>query len=166
MLRTVYSLDSDTNSPGILFNIFGKHEGLDPHYMPVIVLDMLCLITRFFLGFLYSLDIVFDLSSLDIFFSTEIIGIVFFFGEMITNFMVKVDKDGKRINYVKDIAKEYLTGSFITDLIYLGLILADTIPFQSKIVSYVRTIAAIYKLFYSLQRIDKIEKISFSSHQL
>lgn len=45
------------------------------------------------------------------------------------------------------------------------MILADTIAVESKIVSYVRLIAAVYKLVYSLQRVDKIEKISFSSHQ-
>ena len=75
---------------------------------------------------------------------------------MSSNFILKIDKDGKRINKIKDIAKFYLKGSFGTDLVYFLLILADTIPFQSRIVSYFRLVAAVYKLIYSIRRIDKI----------
>lgn len=89
----------------MFLKLFGKSEGYDPHNIVVIVLDMLCLIMRLFLGILYSLDIVFGLSDLEIFFVAEVVGICFFFIEMTSNFVVKVDKDGRRINCIKDITK-------------------------------------------------------------
>ena len=85
--------------------MFGNAEGFDPNNIWVIILDVFCLIMRFFLGILYSLDIVFDLSSLSIFFVVEIVGVMLFFIEMGATFAIKIDKDGRRINHVKDIAK-------------------------------------------------------------
>lgn len=104
-MQSIYNVDSDQNKSDLCFKMFGDAEGLDPNSIWVIALDMLCLVMRFFLGILYSLDIVFGLSNFSIFFAAEIVGVVFFFVEMGATFTIKIDKDGRRINHIKDIAK-------------------------------------------------------------
>jgi hypothetical protein len=70
--------------------------------------------------------------------------------------VTKIDKEGRRINYIKDIAKHYLKGAFVPDAIYFSLILTDLLSPASKIFSIIRLVATVYKLIYSLQRIDKL----------